>query len=161
MKKIHSLLTGIVLVIAILLAGGFKPATGNEDANDPENLKKVEIYCKAYEKNGVMHFEMYDSNNPNVKGDNITTDVMPGGKVTWIWTPDSEIQEFVKIHPKKAGPIMTGNAAKVPGTKKFQLKIPKKAKIPSPKEKYDIVFKDKDGNDYPIDPYLRIPNLGN
>jgi hypothetical protein len=161
MRKIHTLLTGIVLSLTILLAGSFKPATDNDDSNGPQNLKKVEIYCKAYEKDGVIHFEMYDSNNPTVKGDNITTDVMPGAIVTWQWTPDSEIQEFVRIHPKKAGPIMTGNAKKVPGTKKLRLKVPKKAKIPSPKEKYDIVIKDKDGNDYPIDPYLRIPNLGN
>jgi len=159
MKKNRTLLTGIVLSMTILLAGGFKPVTDNDDPNGPQNLKKVEIYCKAYERNGVIHFEMYDSNNPTVVGDNITTDVMPGAKVTWQWTSDSEIQEFVRIHPKKAGPIMPGKAKKVPGTKKLQIKVPKKAKVPSPPEKYDIVIKDKDGNDYPIDPYLRIPKL--
>ena len=157
MKKTLTFLTGILFLITILITG-FKPANDNDDSNGPEDLKKVEIYCKAYVKDGVMHFEMYDSNNPTIVGDNITTDVMPGAKVTWIWLQDSEIQEFVKINPKKAGPIMTGNAKKVSGTKKLQLNVPKKAKIPSPKEKYDIVFKDKDGNIHPIDPYLRIPN---
>ncbi len=160
MKKTLTFLTGILLLITILVAG-FKPANDNDDSNVSQDSKKVEIHCKAYVKDGVMHFEMYDSNNPTIVGDNITTDVEPGTKVTWIWLPDSEIQEFVKIGPKKTGPIMTGNAEKVLGTKKLQLKIPKKAPIPSAKEKYDIVFKDKDGNIHPIDPYLRIPNLGN
>ena len=160
MKKTLAFLTGILFLITILVTG-FKPANDNYDTIVSQNEKKVEIYCKAYVKDGVLHFEMYDSNNPTIVGDNITTDVEPGTKVTWTWLPDSEVQEFVKIGPKKAGPIMTGNAKKVPGTKKLQLKVPKKAKIPSPKEKYDIVFKDKDGNIHPIDPYLRIPNLGN
>jgi len=160
MKKTLTFLTGILFLLAIP-ATGFKPANDNDDNNVAQNEKKVEIYCKAHVKDGVLHFEMYDSNNPAIVSDNITTDVEPGTKVTWIWLPDSEVQEFVRISPKKAGHIMPGNAKKVPGTKKLQLKVPKKAPVPSPKEKYDIVIKDKGGNIHPIDPYLRIPNLGN
>ncbi len=41
--------------------------------------------------------------------------------------------------------------------KKYQYRVPRNAPEPSEKEKYDIVFLDKDGNPYKIDPYLRLP----
>ena len=151
MKKIFALLTGIVFTSTILVAGGCKPASNNDD---PKDSKKVEISCKAVEKNGEIQFEMYDSNEPTKVVSDLTSDVAPGTKVIWMWVKDSEIQEFVKIGPKKPGKIITGNAKKISFTKKFMLKIPKKATKGT--EKYDIVFLDGDGNTYPIDPYLRI-----
>lgn len=132
-----------------------------------EDKKRVKIFCKAYIKDGVMHFEMSDSNGPTkvvakfMKDDktkivvNHTTIVKPGINVFWEWKDDSVIQEFVKIGPQIPGKIITGNAEKVQGTKIFKLKIPSEAS--KGKEEYDIEFKYKDGI-YPIDPYLKIPD---
>ncbi len=126
-------------------------------------MEKVEIYCKAFEKNGVMHFEMYDSNDTkkvvaNLTKDklvaNHTTDVMPKTQVTWEWTSDSKIEEFVRIGPKKPGKIIDKDAEKISGSKKFKLKIPRKAP-PDTTEKYDIIFVGLDGDTVTIDPYLR------
>ncbi len=162
MKRILILLTGIMLLIAVLAAG----SCAAPGAVPPEDKKNVEIFCKAFEINGVLHFEMYDSKDTtkvvvNLTKDKVvarhTTDIQPKTKVTWIWVKDSEIQEFVKIGPKKYGKIIIKNAERVPDTKKLRLKIPKNAPWDS-KEKYDIVFVDLVGDTVIIDPYLRIPH---
>ena len=161
MKKILTHLTGFVLLITILVAGGCSSTSNNEN---PKDMGKVKIYCKAFEKNGAMHFEMYDSNDAkkvvaNLTKDklvaNHTTDIMPGTKVIWMWVPDSEIQKFVKIGPQTPGEIITRKARKILFTKKLKLKIPRKAP-PDKTEKYDIIFVGLDGDTVTIDPYLRI-----
>jgi len=154
MKKILTLPTVIVFLITILFAGGCSSPV-------PLEYKEVTIYLKAIKENGENHLEMYDSNDPTiVVVDTLVTDVMPGTKV--IWTPvddDSGIEILKKIGPEKPDKIITKDAEKISGTKKLKLKIPKKAPIPSKKEKYDIVIVDEDGNTWPpIDPYLEIPD---
>ena len=162
MKKILTFLAGIVFIITILVAGGCKSASNN---NDPEDKKNVKIYCKAFKENGVLHFEMYDSTDTkrvvaNLTKDklvaNHTADVKPGTKVTWSWTNDSEIMEFVRIGPTRKGDIIDKDAEKISGTKKLRLEIPKDAT--EGKEKYDIVFVGWDGDTVTIDPYLKIPD---
>lgn len=162
MKKILVPLTGITLLILILIAGACKPPPDQE----AKNYDKVEIYCKAFIENEVLKFEMYHSNDdtkvfaiPSKEDSkklvaNHVTDIAPGAKVKWIWTNDSEIDQFVKIGPPTPGEIITGNAKKILFTNKFKLRIPKKAT--DGQERYDIVFKDKVDNQYVIDPYLKI-----
>ena len=154
MKKISTHLTGTVLLVAVLIAGGCKKATGQN------NLKKVDIYCKAVIVDGTIQFSMYASNDPTNVGSDIVTNVEPGTRVTWLWTEDSEIQKFVKIVPQNTGRIMPGPAKRVPLTQKLRLKVPNNAPVPSPQEKYDIEFVDEDGHTWPpIDPYLKIPDI--
>jgi len=151
MKKILTLPKAIVLLIAILLTGGCaKPQSLDKDV--------VEIYLRVVEINGAKHLQLYDSNDTtHVVVDTLTTDVWPKDKVYWVPLDGGGVEQLKKISPKKPGKIIKRDAEKVPKSKKFKLKIPRKAPIPSPKEKYDIVFIDKDGNTWPIDPYLRIP----
>lgn len=152
MKKILTLPTVLVFLITILFAGGCS-------SDEPKNSKEVYIYLmKAFEQNGKMHLKLYDSNDPDsVVVDTLVTDVQPGTKVIWMLVEDSGIKKLKKIGPKKAGIILDNDAKRILFTKKLKLKIPDDAPIPGEREKYDIVFVDKDGNTWPIDPYLRIP----
>jgi hypothetical protein len=150
MKKNLTLLTGIVFLITILLAGACSPAKGKEP-------KKVKIYVQAYEKDGKMHLKMYDSNDPSIVViDTLHTKVWPGTKVIWKLVKDSGIKKLEKIGPKAPGRVINKDAKKIPGTKKFQFKIPDNAPD-NTEDKYDIKFTDKNGDSYTIDPYLRIP----
>ena len=155
MKKILTLLTGILFLITILAAGSCTPPEGDDDQS--ANLRKVDISCKAVVIDGEWHLEMYDSNNPsNVVVDNLITDVKPKTTVTWMWTSDSEIKKFVRIHPTHSnGNIIPGPAKKVAFTNKLRLKIPNDATVGE--EKYDIQFLDPDGDTVTIDPHLKIP----
>ena len=160
MKKILTLLTGIVLLITVLAVGGCKSATTNDDSNrsnDSKDLKKVTIYLMiAFEENGKKHLKMFDSNDPNivVVDTLLVTDVKPGTKVIWTFLEGSGIEKLKKIGPEKTDAIIIRDAKKILFKKDFQLKIPNSAK--PGQEKYDIVFEDEDGNTVPIDPYLRI-----
>jgi len=155
MKKILTLLAGIVFLIIILVAGGCNPAV----PPSVDGPKEVKIYLKAIEIAGEMHLEMYDSNKPKrIVIDTLETRVNPGDTVVWKLKLLSGIKEIDKIGPKTPGKIINKDAEKIPGTKKFGLKIPDDAPIHSEREKYDIVFVDKKYNiAWPIDPYLRIP----
>ncbi len=161
MKKTLTPLAGIVFLISILIAGGCK-ASG---AGASEDMDKIEINCKAVDVKGEMHFIIYDLNDTvevivNHTKDNVvanlTTYVKPKTKVIWTWVPDSEIDEFLKIKPKKYGDIIDKDPEKISGTQKFKLTIPKNAPVPSPEEKYEILFLNLDGDTITIDPYLRI-----
>jgi hypothetical protein len=116
---------------------------------------------EAFEEGGKMHLKMYDSNNPDIVVDTLETLVEPGTTVFWVALDDSGIRKLKKISPKN-GPdkIITGNASGflyTLFTGKKKLKIPDNAPKPSDREKYDIKFKDTDGETWTIDPYLKIP----
>ena len=150
MKKILTLLAGIVFLITILLAGACSSARDND-------FKRVIIYLQAHETNGEKHLKMYDSNDKTiVVDDTLHTEVRPGTIVIWKLVKDSGIEKAEKIGPKKAGKIIIKDATRVLFTKKFKLKIPKKAPY-NTEEKYDIDFLDKDSKPHSIDPYLKIP----
>jgi hypothetical protein len=158
MKKKNILLTGIVLLITVLAAGGCSPA-GDDDS--PKDSKTVIIYLKAIEKEdgGEKYLEMYDSNDKSAVADSLhTANVEPGNKVIWKLADDSGIKKVKKIGPKKKGDIITKNARRflfLFGDKK--LKIRDTAPKPSESEKYFIEFKDTDGKIWHRDPYLKIP----
>jgi len=150
MKKILTP-TVIVFLITLLFAGGCS-------SPQPLTPAKITIYLKVIEINGEKHLEMYDSYDiTNAVVDTLTTDVWPKDKVIWVPLDGGGIKKIKKIGPEKKGKIIDKDARKMLFSKKFKLKIPKDAPIPSAKEKYDIVFEDKDGTTWPIDPYLRIP----
>ena len=148
MKKILTLLTGIVFLITILVAGGCNPAKEND-------FKRVIIYLQAHETNVEKHLKMYDSNDKTiVVVDTLHTEVRPGTKVIWKLVKDSGIEKAEKIGPKIPGKIIDRDATRILFTKKFKLKIPKNAE--PGEEKYDIDFLDMESKPHSIDPYLRI-----
>ena len=157
MKKILTHLTGIVFLITILVAGGCSPE-GNNGALT-KGPKKVTIKLKVKKRNGKKHLKMYDSNKPDNKVvDSLETLVMPGDTV--VWEPRrflGRIKKIEKIGPESEGDIINIDAEQIPGTNNFRLIIPNDAPIPSEREKYDIIFKDRHDSTHTIDPYLRIP----
>jgi len=152
MKKILTLPTVTLFLVAILFAGGCKP-----ESPSTRGPKKITIKLKAVEINGEMHLKMSDSNGKKGVIDTLETLVIPGDSVIWKLKLFSGIEKIDTISPKTAGKIMNKKAENIPGTKRFGLKIPDNAPMPSQREKYNIVFKDRDGHQWPIDPYLRIP----
>jgi len=152
MKKNLTLPTVTLFLVAILFAGGCNSAQPVH-----RGPKVIRIKLKAVEINGEMHLKMSDSNGKKGVIDTLETIVIPGDSVIWQLKFLSGIEKIDTISPKTAGKIMNKKAGNIPGTKKFGLKIPDNAPVPSPREKYNIVFEDKDGHQWPIDPYLRIP----
>ena len=156
MKKILSLPTVIVFLITFLVAGGCGSPLERDNCVI-KNTKRVKIYLKAIVQNGEKHLQMYDSNDTTkLVVDDLETCVMPGMKVIWKRAKNSGIKKITKIGPKNAGKIIIKDATRVLFTKKFKLKIPKKAPY-NTEEKYDIDFLDKDSKPHSIDPYLKIP----
>ena len=80
MKKYLVLLTGIVFLFTILIAGGCKQAV----PHPVKGPKTVTITLKAVKIDGKKHLEMYDSNNPDlIVVDGLETTVNPGDTVVW------------------------------------------------------------------------------
>jgi len=172
MKKHLTHLTGIVFVIAILLAAASCAAPGNEsltytDPEDPKvvlSMDTVTIYLqKAYEDdNGGKHLRMYDSHNSTIVVDDLETLVLPGTVVIWEVQNGSEIRKLKKISIKDGsnGNVLHKDASGFfytlfTGNKKHI--VPVNAPRPS-EDKYLIKFKhDKGGKSWVIDPYLKIP----
>ena len=155
MKKILTLQTGIVFLITILIAGGCS------NGNKLDNTTKVEIYVKAKEQDGRMHLEMYNEKHPDKKEiDTLTTDVRPGYTVIWKHAHKSKIKKVNHIRPlnliKENGKIFSKEAEEVESKSLYTYEIPSTAK--PGKEKYEIIFKDKNDDFWCIDPYLRIPD---
>lgn len=154
MKKNLKLLTGIVFLITILIAGGCSTAVKKDS-------KKVKIYLKAIEKDGQKHLEMYDSNDPDhVVVDALETIVKPGITVVWKLEKPSGIKKIDEIVSSQGvRNIFEEDAKKRFLSKGFILKIPDGVQA-GEEEKYNIVFVDKeDENPWTVDPYLKIPDL--
>ncbi|MFO7852347.1 MAG: hypothetical protein ACQERS_14320 [Bacteroidota bacterium] len=174
MKKNLTLLTGIVLFITILIAGACGPAGNEKDSSEgtDDSSKKggalkqlrepdVKIFLKEIvEIDGEMHLKMANSYAPDsIVIDSLYTNVNPNDTVMWIAPPPSGIQEIIDVRPvvrdgkifKEAAIESSYNDQKV-----FMYVVPGDAK-PGTEEKYEIEFKDKEGNSGTIDPHLRIP----
>ena len=156
MKKNLTHLTGIVFLITILIAGACISACNSKEPEAPEI---VTIYLKAKKIDGKIHLKMYDSNKPKERVvDKLETLVPPGSTVIWKRSWFSGIKKIEKISSTSGnGNIFKEEAQPIPKSKRFKLEIPKDVSA-GEKEKYDIVFVDKDNiTSPPIDPYLRIP----
>ncbi len=161
MKKILILLTGIVFIITILVAGACsngKTPIGLAKEEIIKDSTRVTIYLKAIEIGGEKHLQMYDSNKPDDKVvDTLSTWVVPGTKVIWKLDQNSGIKKINKIgSSKEVRNIFKNDARKRFLSKGFKLKL--SDDIDGEEEKYDIEITDTDGTPWPpIDPYLRIP----
>ena len=163
MKNNLTFPTVFVVLITILFAGGC------DSADDPGNPitypEKVTIYLKLHIEDGKKFLEMYDSANPasSVIND-LHTVVGPATKVVWRRTEDSGIRSLKKVGPKEeGGPIFPGEATTILFNKRFRVKVPEDAPVPTGQieyieEAYYIIFVEKEtGEEIKIDPYLRIP----
>ena len=151
MKKILTLLVGIVFLITILIAGGCSPAKVPEAKED---LSVVIIYVKATKDN---HLEMYDSNDKNVVVDDLVTDVTDNTQVFWMLADSSGLKKIKKIRPKNSdGKILPQNAKGIWLFTRYKKHIVPDNQTPGDQERYYIKVKDMDGNKWEIDPYLRV-----
>ncbi len=170
MKKNPPHLTGIVVLIAILVAcscgsrngqSGDETAQSNSAKSAPPGVDstKVDIYLRAVEINGEMHLEMYDTKKPGcVVIDGLITDVDTGYTVTWNKAPDSKIRRIDTILPIKDSKRLFGEGAKQDrDSELWKLKIPGYATPDT--VKYEIHFEAVKYKDsiHIIDPYLRVP----
>lgn len=171
MKKISTLSTGIMFLLAILIAGGCKSEKKKMLLFQQDMaIKTVNIYLRYIEFNGEKYLYMYDSNGntflENLKSDTtgLITDVKPGTEVFWQLERNSGIEEILKIYSKgghnifKEDPtpeIETDTSAiKKPSDKIFKLRL--KDNIEG-EEKYGINIRLKDETEIQRDPYLRVP----
>ncbi len=150
MKKNLLLLTGIVFLSTLLVAGGCS------NGDEPKE-STVTIYLQAHEIDGEMHLKMWDSNDITIVViDTLHTVIQPGTEVIWMLANESGIKKIQKISPKNGpGNIIHGDARGSLFKKEKKLKIRDKAQ--EGEESYLIKFKDMDGRPHTIDPYLRIP----
>ena len=155
MKKILTPMTGIVLLVAILIAGGCAPA----DSSD-----KVTIYLKAYEDGEEMKLKLYDSTNKTpVDAEDHFVYVEEGTKVVWRRADKSGIISIKRVGPKAdKGLIFPGDATTILLGKRRRITVPTDVQLPDLKEDYfeepyDIKIKfKKNKKEKNIDPYLRI-----
>jgi hypothetical protein len=149
MKKIIILLTGIVFLITILVAGGCKSATDRK-------AEKVEIYLSSVKVDGVEHLKMRDSNG-NSAIDSLITDVKPGVKVFWRLDSLSGIKKILGIYSRGERNIFKKDPGRVFLGKSFKLKLSDDIKGD---EKYAVEYRLEDKTEQSIDPYLRVPPPG-
>ena len=177
MKKIHTHLTGIAFLIAIVIVGSCNSTVKPDEAEKSNNdlldslllaSKKINITCKAVEaEDGSLQFIMSDKDDIIVATIDpedslkfvaeLKTEVKAKKRVIWQWAKSSQVEEFLVISPKETGGnIMPGDAEPLEkeSRKKFKYDIPDDAK--EGEEKYIIQFIWKDDT-VTIDPYLEIP----
>jgi len=155
MKKILSHLTVIVLSIAILTAGGCKPAV------DSDHPPKATIYLKASEGMKLLLSDTKDG--PGTDAKTYYTKVGPGTRVVWRRADNSGIKSIVRVGTKdNKGVIFPGDAKTILFSKRRRITVPADAPVPNGKDKvideeYEIVWKHKKSNkETTTDPYLRI-----
>ncbi len=153
MKKILALLTGIVFLITILIAGGCSPAKVPPPARD---LSVVIIYVKAKKIGEKNHLEMYDSNDTTKVVDDLETLVTDSSVVFWVLAEDSGLKKIKKIRPKKDGKIIPGNAKGIWLFTQYKKHIVPGNQTPDDVQRYYIKVKDMDSETWEIDPYLKI-----
>ncbi len=158
MKKILTHLTGIVLLITILMAGGCSPAKVPQAST--EDLSVVIIYVKAVKVKEENHLEMYDSGDlGNRVIDELETYVDDSTKIYWMLADDSGLEKIKKVKPKNTGgKIMPGPAKGIWFLKHYKKHVVPGNQKSGDTQEYLIRVKDLDGKTWEIDPYLKIPD---
>ncbi|MFH0841639.1 MAG: hypothetical protein V1903_03360 [Bacteroidota bacterium] len=151
MKKIITLLTGIVFLLTFLSAGGCTRANAQKRAIVQ---KKVTIYLRSIEINGEKHLSMFDTYG-NLVTDSLRTFVKAGGIVFWELDYASGIEKLERIYSPQGKKIFITDAKKQVLGKGFKLKVPD-ALDEGTEEEYIIEYIDQDNSKVKIDPYIRI-----
>jgi hypothetical protein len=163
MKKNLTSLTGILLLIAIMIAGGCYNESNNNELEILKEDPDVIIVLKAAveKEHKRKHLEMYNSDNPDsLVVDSLVTGVKSGEIIIWDRKPGNGIKRVIHVRPVLENGILMPEAAKEMSYEKkkvFMIKIPVVPNDTVIIEKYEIVFEDDDKNTWCIDPYLRIP----
>ena len=161
MKKIFTLLIGIVFLITILNAQEAPPQAINNtipngDTVSNKDKKRVTILYYAIELNGGKHLAMRDSNG-KIAIDDLETVVKPGATIIWKRERISGIKKVTIIHSKEVEEhqVFINEPRKRLFCKGgYKLKIENDAK--EGREKYYIKYIDWDDTEVPIDPHIRI-----
>lgn len=164
MKKTLTLFSGIVFLIAILVAG-CKGRTQGSGTTDPDSKDATPLPVETdviitldsihFDEQGNPHLYLNDSKDPNHSGIDSTfiTDVYRERLVTWNTRPESGIKILnIKGHSKfifKADPHQLLN------TDDFEMEIPNNVET-CIMEEYDIRYRWKE-QEFVSDPFLRIP----
>ena len=164
MKKNLTFLTGIVVLITILVAGGCgnrkkqndstKEAVGLVMVN--EDSTTVRVYLKEKLIGDSMHLLMYNEKKPDCEViDNLETEVWPGYTVIFMKAHKSNVKEVINILVDENFAIFSKDVKVDSGL--YVLKIDPEASYDTI-IKYDIEFKVKqDSTTHIIDPYLKVP----
>lgn len=158
MKKNLVLLTGIVVVIAILAAGGCKPKSGQTSTAMGENdTTRVDIFLKDTLQDGEVHLLMYDSKKPDDKViDDLITSVHPGDTVIFKKAHKSDVKQVKNVRlVEEVFNIYRTDFRIDSGL--YVLVIDPEAPVDTI-AKYEIKFTvKKDTADHTIDPFLELP----
>jgi hypothetical protein len=152
MKKIFTLLFGIVLLVAC--------TNKNETTVSNKSRKRVTIYLRSIEQNGEECLTMFDSNG-NFAINDLTTDVLEGGTIIWKLEHPSGIRKIAEISSKPGeGKVYSINPKPQLLGKGYKLKLIKdlaKSSTDTVTERYFIEYY-VHGEQKPvkIDPYIRI-----
>ena len=158
MKKNLTLLTGIVILFAIMIAGGCNDINTLQILDEDPSITVV-LNAAVQRKDMRKHLEMYNSyDSDSLVVDTLVTVVSPGDTIIWDKKSSSGIKEILHVRPmENIGNIFPEPAKEVSYNKKkvFMHIVPKNAT--KGEVKYEIVFEDEDKNTWCIDPHLRIP----
>ncbi|MEN8203968.1 MAG: hypothetical protein ABFS28_15320 [Bacteroidota bacterium] len=160
MKKNLILLTGIVFLIAVLVAGGCCNSKKEKGLTNSENeTTRVHIYLKdTLLIDGSMHLLMHDSKKPeDVVVDSLETVVYPGDTVVFYKAHKSKVKKVEDIRQIEEVFELFSEIVKV-DSGLYVLIIDPYAPD-SIRVKYEIDFTVKqDTTIWTIDPYLKIPD---
>lgn len=154
MKKIFTLLTGILFLLMILSTGGCK---SSDNCDTPRGPKKITIKIKSVRINDEYHLKMSDHKHKNVI-DTLTTDVIPGDTVIWVLKKYSGIDNIESIYAADTMriPNIFRKNPSINTDGVFELAVPADAVQGVEKEKYAIHYTLKNKAKKTIDPYIRI-----
>jgi hypothetical protein len=170
MKKNVILLTGIVFLIALLVAGGCSSSPKTDTNGDPgvippaeiKDPEGIDIFLRAVLIDDVRHLEMYESRKEDCPAiDGLITEVNPYDTVYWKKATASKIKEVTLIRLMTADYKLFGNSVEKlkdeEGNDLWAFIVPDFDDADT--IKYEIHFT-VDGNDKDttiIDPYLKLP----
>ncbi len=170
MKKNLILLTGIVFLITVLLAGACNTSTKQQESSEEENglteaakaliaadeSTTVRIFLKDTLIDGSMHLQMYDSKQTKCGViDNLVTVVFPGDIVIFDKAQKSKVNEVTDIRQvEQVFDFLSGSFR--PDSGLYVLRIHPDTPMDTT-IKYEIDFQIKKDTTYTIDPYLKIP----
>jgi hypothetical protein len=179
MKKTLTFLTGIVFLIAILVAVGCKavkmqvttedneetiteselpPAILADDSTVTVVVYDTMIGCR---KHLVMQNVMPDERSKKVV-DTLTTVVRRGFTVVWVKVNGSELRKVHQVRIMDSSPWNTSDSC-LAGEEEIVAASRSYIKFVIPLDanpgtvKYEVIFEDKDKNYWYIDPHLKIP----
>lgn len=178
MKKTLTFLTGIVFLIAILVAVGCKEVKMQVTTEDnEETLTESELPPAILADDSTVSVIVYDtligcrkhlvmqnvtpSERSKKAVDTLTTVVYPGYTVIWVKHDSAKLKKVHQVRILDSSPWSTsdsclaGTVIEADAGNYIKFDIPLDADTGT--VKYEVIFEDKDKEFWYIDPHLRIP----